>query len=70
MARRNPYDGQCSVCRTAVRALEGMVEAWDRPPWYRILCLKHAPTGTLDPPKPPAASKLPSIHLGDERFER
>jgi hypothetical protein len=26
--------------------------------------------GALDPPSPPEASKLPSIYLGDERFER
>lgn len=70
MAKRNPYDGQRSVCETKVRALEGIVEEWDRPRWYRVLCPGHAPAGALDPPKPPAASKLPSIHLPDGRFER
>jgi hypothetical protein len=35
-----------------------------------ILCPEHASPGALDAPKPPEASKLPSIHLGDERFER
>jgi hypothetical protein len=53
-----------------VRALEGVVEAIDAPPWYEILCHEHAPAGALDLPKPSAASKLPSIHLGDEQFER
>jgi hypothetical protein len=70
MSKRNPYDGHCSVCKVRVRALEGVVEATEAPPWYRILCPEHASPGALDPPKPPEASKLPSIHLGDERFER
>jgi len=70
MAKRNPYDGRCSICGSQVRALEGVVESLDAPPWYRILCAEHMPAGALDPPKPPPASKLPSIHLGDERFER
>jgi hypothetical protein len=70
MAKRNPYPGRCSVCHAQVRALEGIIEACDSPPWYQILCPEHMPVGVLDPPKPPAASKLPSIHLGDERFER
>ena len=63
MAKPNPYDGRCSVCKASVRAHEGVTEAWHRPPWYRILCLEHAPAGALDPPKPPEASKLPSIHV-------
>jgi len=70
MAKRNPYDGHCSVCHAQVRALEGVVEPLDRQPWYRILCPEHIPAGALDPPKPPEASKLPSIHLGEDRFER
>lgn len=70
MAKRNPYDGYCGVCHAQVRALEGVVEATDVRPWYRILCLEHAPAGALDPPRPAQASKLPSIHLGDERYER
>jgi hypothetical protein len=53
-----------------VRALEGVVEPLEAPPWYRILCPEHIPAGALDPPQPPEASKLPSIHLGDDRFER
>jgi hypothetical protein len=70
MAKRNPYDGHCSVCHVQVRALEGVVEASDAWPWYLILCPEHAPAGALDPPKPLEASRLPSIHLGDERYER
>jgi hypothetical protein len=70
MAKRNPHDGHCSVCQARVRALEGVVEALDARPWYRILCPEHMPVGALDPPKPPPASKLPSIHLDDGRFER
>ncbi len=70
MAKRNPYDGRCSVCNVDVRALEGVIEAADAWPWYRILCPEHMPEGLLDPPKRPGASRLPSIHLEDERFER
>jgi predicted DCC family thiol-disulfide oxidoreductase YuxK len=70
MRKRNPYDGRCNVCGSRVRALEGLVEATDRWPFYRILCLEDAPAGALDPPPPPEASKLPSIHLDDQRFER
>ena len=70
MAKRNPYDGHCSVCHAPVRALAGVVEATAARPWYRILCPEHMPAGALDPPTPPQASKLPSIHLGDERYER
>jgi hypothetical protein len=70
MAKRNPYPGRCDVCKTEIRALEGIVEERDAWPWYQILCLEHAPAYALDPPRPPDASKLPSIHLGDERFER
>jgi hypothetical protein len=70
MAKRNPYDGHCSECHAQVRALEGVIEASDAWPWWRILCPEHVPAGALEPPKPLEASKLPSIHLGDERFER
>ncbi len=70
MAKRNPHDGRCSVCNVEVRALEGIVEALDRPPWYRILCPEHMPEGLLDSPRPPDASRLPSIHLDEDRFER
>ncbi len=67
----NPYDGHCTLCRAPVRALEGVVEpAEDGPPWYRILCPEHMPPGALDPPKPPEASTLPSIHLDGKRYER
>jgi hypothetical protein len=37
---------------------------------YRILCVEHASPGALEPPKPREASKLPSIHLDETRFER
>ena len=70
MAKLNPYPGPCSVCKTEVRANEGIVEAIDVRPWYMILCPEHMPVGVLDPPRPSDASKLPSIHTGDERFER
>jgi hypothetical protein len=70
MARRNPYDGRCSACNVQVLALEGVVEASEAWPWYRILCPEHMPAGVLDPPAPPETSRLPSIHLGDARFER
>jgi hypothetical protein len=70
MAARNRYDGWCSVCRVPVRASEGIVEPTNKWLPYRILCPEHTPVGALDPPRPVEASKLPSIHLGDERFER
>jgi hypothetical protein len=70
MAERNTWDGFCSVCGSQVRALEGIVEASDGRPGYRILCPEHAPALSLDSPKPPEASKLPSIHMEEERYER
>jgi hypothetical protein len=47
-----------------------VVEPLDPPPWYRILCPEHIPARALDPPPPAEASKLPSIHVGDDCFER
>ncbi len=70
MAERNTWDGFCSVCGSLVRALEGIVEASDGGRGYQILCPEHAPAGSLEQPKPPEASKLPSIHLGEDRYER
>jgi hypothetical protein len=70
MARRNDFDGWCSVCGAQVRALEGMIDSSDPGQPYLILCLEHMPAGALDPPSPPDASKLPSIHLEDDRYER
>jgi hypothetical protein len=70
MSKRNTWDGHCYVCGLRVRALEGIVEARGPGEGYRLLCVEHAPVGALDPPAPPEASKLPSIHTGDERFER
>ena len=70
MAKRNARDGYCSVCRVSVQALEGIVEADDSARGYRILCPEHMPVGALDPLPPPEASKLPSIHLNEERYER
>jgi hypothetical protein len=37
---------------------------------YLILCPQHMPEGSLDPVNPPEASKLPSIHADDRRYER
>jgi hypothetical protein len=70
MARRNSWEGFCWVCGSRVRALEGLVEAGDRGEGCRILCPEHMPVGALDPPRPAEVSKLPSIHVGDERYER
>ncbi len=70
MARRNTWEGFCGECGSRVRALEGIVEADDVGEGYRILCPEHMPVGALDPPTPPEVSKLPSIHIGDERYER
>jgi hypothetical protein len=68
--KRNPYDGTCSVCGAKVRADEGRIESSDEWPWWRILCVEHAPVGTLDPPRPIDSSRLPSIHRDEQRFER
>ena len=70
MAQRNTYDATCHVCGAQVRANEGVVEAVKSRTGYRILCLEHAPIGSLEPPKPREASPMPSIHLQDARFER
>jgi hypothetical protein len=53
-----------------VRAFEGIIDADGPTGGYRILCAEHMPAGSLDPPKPPDAARLPSIHLGEERYER
>ncbi len=34
------------------------------------MCPEHAPDAALNVPKPPETSKLSSIHLDEERFER
>jgi len=70
MAKRNTWDGFCGVCGSQVRALEGIVEAAGPGEGYRILCPEHMPAGVLDPPKPPEVSRLPSIHVGEDRYER
>jgi hypothetical protein len=71
MVKRNQYEGHCRVCGALVQSLEGVLEADDSPHGYQILCAEHAGAGLLDPPRPPEASKLPSIHTDDNaRFER
>jgi hypothetical protein len=71
MAKSNEWDGYCSVCRAFVRKGEGMVDPDpDARRGFVILCLEHSPASKLDPPKPPEASQLSSIHLGDAKYER
>ena len=75
MAKRNDFDGSCSVCGTPVKANEGtMVYDPDSPHagrrGYLILCVEHSPEGSFEPPAPPEASKLPSIHRGEDKYER
>jgi hypothetical protein len=70
MAKRNIRDGYCSVCRVRVRALEGIIDPHGPGGGYSLLCPEHMPDKALDPPKPPDASRLPSIHLNEERYER
>jgi hypothetical protein len=70
MAKRNTWEGFCGVCRCKVRALEGIVQDLGPGKGYRLLCPEHVPTGALDPPAPPEASRLPSIYCGDEQYER
>jgi hypothetical protein len=71
MAKRNEFDGYCSVCGEAVRADDGFViPDPDARRGYLILCVEHAPEASTAPPSPPEASKLPSIHRGEEKYER
>jgi len=75
MARRNDFPGRCSVCDGPVNANEGtMVYDPDSAQagrlGYLILCVEHSPIGSFDLPAPPEASKLSSIHRGEDRYER
>jgi len=71
MAKSNQWDGYCHVCRVPVREGEGrVITDPDARRGFLILCPEHAPEAALDAPKPPEASKLPSIHVGEEKFER
>jgi predicted DCC family thiol-disulfide oxidoreductase YuxK len=67
VAKRNSYDGRCSVCAIFVRANEGVLEAEENRRGYRILCITHAPPGALAPPRPVETSRLPSIHIDRPR---
>jgi hypothetical protein len=75
MAKRNDYDGICSVCGADVKANEG-IKVYDRDSphagrrGYLILCVEHAPEQSLRPPSPPEASKLPSIYQDEGKYER
>jgi hypothetical protein len=70
MTKSNMWDGFCKVCRARVRPGEGVVEAdaGARQGWV-VLCPEHS-SSVLDPPAPPEVSRLPSIHLGEEKYER
>ncbi|MCW3020388.1 MAG: hypothetical protein JWN10_2696 [Solirubrobacterales bacterium] len=71
MTKSNQWDGACHVCGVRVREGEGRVVADpDARRGFLILCPEHAPEAALEAPKPPEASKLPSIHLDEERYER
>jgi hypothetical protein len=75
VAKRNDYAGRCSVCDEPVEANEGtMVYDPDSPyagrRGYLILCVEHSPDGSFEPPAPPEASRLPSIHRDEEKYER
>jgi hypothetical protein len=71
MAKPNEHDGYCEVCRKPVPRGQGVKDPDpDARLGYRILCLEHARDGALDPPPPPEASKLPSIHMDEDRYER
>jgi hypothetical protein len=75
MAKRNDYDGRCDVCGAQVKANEGTkVSASESPHGgqhgYLILCVEHSDDRSFEAPPPPEASKLPSIHSGDEKYER
>jgi hypothetical protein len=71
MAKSNDWDGYCYECRTHVPAHEGVkVHDPDAPRGYKILCVECAPAVSVERPSPPEASKLPSIHRGEEQYER
>jgi|GEM_PF-1495001 len=72
MAKRNDYDGRCSVCDEPVKANEGtMVHDPDAPYAgrrdYLILCVEHSADGSLEPPRPREASRP---RPADDRRER
>ncbi len=75
MAKRNSHAGPCSICGVTVGAGEGIVTHDPESPHahrrgYLILCVEHADERSFEPPAPPEASKLPSIHRGEEKYER
>jgi hypothetical protein len=71
MAKSNEWDGYCDVCRALVHKGEGLMDPDpEAKRGYLILCPEHMPEGRLDPPPPPEASKLSSIHLDDAKYER
>ncbi|MFI4984773.1 MAG: hypothetical protein ACHQAV_02145 [Solirubrobacterales bacterium] len=71
MAKSNDWDGYCDVCRRPVRAGEGIkTPDSDARRGYLILCVEHAPEGSLNRPRPPEAAKLSSIYLDDDKYER
>jgi hypothetical protein len=75
MAKRNPYAGHCSICGVVVGVDEGTVYYDPESPHahrrgYLVLCIEHSPEGSFEPPAPPEASKLPSIHRGEDKYER
>jgi hypothetical protein len=71
MAKSNDWDGYCYECHGPVRADEGVkIHDPDAPRRYKILCVECAPPGSLGSPSPPEASKLPSIHQDEGKYER
>jgi hypothetical protein len=71
VAKSNQWDGYCNLCSVPVRKDEGvMVPDTDARLGYLILCVEHASPSSLEPPAPPEASKLPSIHQDEQKYER
>jgi len=71
MAKSNQWDGRCHVCRVRVRKGEArVIPDPDARRGFLILCPEHASEAALEAPKPPEASRLPSIHVGEEKYER
>jgi hypothetical protein len=54
-----------------VRADEGVtVHDPEAPRGYKILCVECAPAGSFESSSPPEASRLPSIHQDEGKYER
>jgi hypothetical protein len=62
--------GAMRDCSSQVQPLEGIVDATDAIAAIGSCAPNMPPRGRSIRPKPPTASKLPSIHLDEDRLDR